>query len=94
MTVKVLIPTPLRPHAGGQAAAEVQAKTVEEALTQLTVQFADLRRHLFTEEGKLRSFVNVYVNGEDIRYLKQENTPTADGDTIKLIPSIAGGTER
>ncbi len=92
MTVKVLIPTPLRPHAGGQAAAEVQAKTVEEALIQLTTQFADLRKHLFTEQGKLRSFVNVYVNGEDIRYLEQENTPTADGDTIKLIPSIAGGS--
>jgi adenylyltransferase/sulfurtransferase len=70
----------------------VQAKTVEEALTQLTAQFADLRKHLFTEQGKLRSFVNVYVNGEDIRYLAQENTPTADGDIIKLIPSIAGGT--
>jgi molybdopterin converting factor small subunit len=92
MAVRVLIPTPLRPHAGGQAAAEVQAKTVEEALTQLTAQFADLRKHLFTEQGKLRSFVNVYVNGEDIRYLAQENTPTADGDIIKLIPSIAGGT--
>jgi molybdopterin converting factor small subunit len=91
MTVKVLIPTPLRPHAGGKAAVEVQAKTVEEALKQLTVQFAPLQRHLFTDEGKLRSFVNVYVNGEDIRYLAQENTPTADGDTIKLIPSIAGG---
>jgi molybdopterin converting factor small subunit len=92
MAVKVLIPTPLRPHAGGQAAAEVQAKTVAEALGHLTAQFADLRRHLFTEEGKLRSFVNVYVNGEDIRYLAQENTPTKDGDTINIIPSIAGGS--
>jgi molybdopterin converting factor small subunit len=91
MTVKVLIPTPLRPHAGGQATAEVQAKTVEEALNQLTTQFVDLRKHLFTDHGKLRSFVNVYLNGEDIRYLAQENTPTTDGDTIKLIPSIAGG---
>jgi molybdopterin converting factor small subunit len=92
MAVKVLIPTPLRPHAGGNAAAAFQANTVEEALQHLTTQFADLRKHLFTEEGKLRSFVNVYLNGEDIRYLAQGNTPTRDGDTINIIPSIAGGT--
>ena len=91
MAVKVMIPTPLRPHAGGRAAAEFPAKTVSEALGLLTTEFAELRRHLFTEEGKLRSFVNVYVNGEDIRYLAQENTPTRDGDTVNIIPSIAGG---
>jgi len=91
MSVKVMIPTPLRPHAGGKADAEFQAKTVAEALAHLTAQYADLKRHLFTDEGSLRSFVNVYVNGEVIRYLAQENTPTKDGDTIKIIPSIAGG---
>ena len=91
MSVKVMIPTPLRPHAGGKTAAEFQAKTVAEALGRLTAQYADLKRHLFTEDGSLRSFVNVYVNGEDIRYLAQENTPTKDGDTINIIPSIAGG---
>lgn len=91
MAVKVLIPTPLRPHAGGRAAAEFPAKTVAEALEHLTSEFADLKRHLFTEKGRLRSFVNVYVNGEDIRYLAQENTATKDGDTINIIPSIAGG---
>ncbi len=91
MAVKVVIPTPLRTHAGGKAAAEVPAQTVAEALRQLTSEFSDLRRHLFTEQGRLRSFVNVYVNGEDIRYLAQENTPTKDGDTINIIPSIAGG---
>jgi len=94
MAVKVLIPTPLRPHAGGIAAAEFQAKTVGEALGHLTTEFVDLRKHLFTQDGKLRSFVNVYVNGEDIRYLAQENTPTKDGDTINIIPSIAGGSSR
>ena len=51
-----------------------------------------MRKHLFTEDGKLRSFVNVYVNDEDIRYLEKENTPTKDGDTISIVPSIAGGT--
>jgi sulfur-carrier protein adenylyltransferase/sulfurtransferase len=92
MSVKVLIPTPLRPHTGGQATAEFPAKTVAEALSQLTGEFAELKKHLYTQDGKLRSFVNVYVNGEDIRYLAQEDTPTKDGDTINIIPSIAGGT--
>src|SRR5438876_10667013 len=91
MTVKVMIPTPLRPYAGKRASAEFQAATVGEALGHLTKEFAELRKHLFTEEGKLRSFVNVYVNDEDIRYLAKENTPTKDGDTISIIPSIAGG---
>ena len=91
MAVRVLIPPPLRPHAGGQVAAEFPARNVAEALDRLTSEFADLKRHLFTEEGRLRSFVNVYVNGEDIRYLAEEKTPTKDGDTINIIPSIAGG---
>ena len=92
MAVKVLIPTPLRPHAGGQAEAEFLATTVAEALGHLTDEFVDLKKHLFTGDGKLRSFVNVYVNGEDIRYLDKENTATKDGDTINIIPSIAGGS--
>jgi molybdopterin converting factor small subunit len=91
MPVKVMIPTPLRPYAGRHASAEFNAGTVGEALSNLTTQFADLRKHLFTEDGRLRSFVNVYVNDEDIRYLARENTPTKDGDTISIIPSIAGG---
>jgi len=93
MAVKVLIPTPLRPHAGGKAAAEFPARTVADALGQLTTEFTELKKHLYTDEGKLRSFVNVYVNGEDIRYLAQEETPTKDGDTINIIPSIAGGRQ-
>jgi molybdopterin converting factor small subunit len=91
MAVKVLIPTPLRPHAGGKSTAEFPAATVAEALGHLTNEYSELKKHLFTQDGKLRSFVNVYVNGEDIRYLAQENTPTKDGDTINIIPSIAGG---
>jgi len=91
MAVKVIIPTPLRPYAGKQDSAEVKAGTVGEALTNLTTQFGDLRKHLFTDDGKLRNFVNVYVNDEDIRYLARENTPTKDGDTISIVPSIAGG---
>jgi molybdopterin converting factor small subunit len=91
MPVKVVIPTPLRAYAGKRVSVEFNAGTVGEALGHLTTQFADLRKHLFTEDGRLRSFVNVYVNDEDIRYLGRENTPTKDGDTISIIPSIAGG---
>src|SRR6267378_3260945 len=92
MGVKVIIPTPLRAYAGKRDSTEVKAGTVGEALGRLTTEFGDLRKHLFTEEGKLRSFVNVYVNDEDIRYLAKENTPTKDGDTISIVPSIAGGS--
>jgi len=87
----IFIPTPLRPYAEGKDAVEVNVATIAEALDALTQAYPSLRRHLFTEEGKLRSFVNVYVNDEDIRYLAKENTPTKDGDTISIIPSIAGG---
>ncbi len=92
MAVKVMIPTPLRVYAGKRHSAEFSAATVGEALSGLTNEFAELRKHLFTEEGKLRAFVNVYLNDEDIRYLAKENTPTKDGDTISIIPSIAGGS--
>ena len=91
MSVKVMIPTPLRVYAGKTDSANFSAATVGDALGQLTTQFSELRKHLFTEEGKLRSFVNVYVNDEDIRYLAKEQTPTKDGDTISIVPSIAGG---
>jgi adenylyltransferase/sulfurtransferase len=91
MAVKVMIPTPLRVYAGKRDSAEAKAGTVGEALAQLTTEFADLRKHLFTEDGKLRSFVNVYINDEDIRYLAKENTPTKDGDVVSIVPSIAGG---
>lgn len=92
MAVKVMIPTPLRVFTGEQDSAEFNAATVGEALRHLTAQFGELRKHLFTEEGKLRSFVNVYVNDEDIRYLSKENTAIKDGDTISIVPSIAGGS--
>ena len=91
MAVKVMIPTPLRVYAGKRDSAEFTAATVGEALGRLTGEFAELRKHLFTDEGNLRAFVNVYLNDEDIRYLSKENTPTKDGDTISIIPSIAGG---
>src|SRR5229473_2256768 len=88
---KVLIPTPLRQYAGKQDSVDLAGATVAEVLQSLTSQYADLRRHLYTEEGKLRSFVNVYVNDEDIRYLSKEATPLKDADTVSIVPSIAGG---
>jgi molybdopterin converting factor small subunit len=91
MAVKVMIPTPLRVYAAKKDSVEVHATTVGEALGGLTTAYTELRKHLFTEDGKLRSFVNVYVNDEDIRYLAKENTPTKDGDVVSIVPSIAGG---
>ena len=85
------IPTPLRQYAGKQPAVEVKGSTVGEALTGLVAQHPDLRRHLYTEEGKLRAFVNVYLNDEDVRYLAREATEVSDGDNISIVPSIAGG---
>jgi len=91
MPIKVLIPTPLRPYAGKQSVIEVTAQTVGEALNDLVAQHPDLRKHLFTEEGKLRSFVNVYLNSDDIRYLSKDATPVTEADTISIVPSVAGG---
>jgi len=91
MAVKVIIPTPLRAYAGKQESVEVQATTVAEALAAVTAKFAELKKHLFAEDGRLRSFVNVYVNDEDIRYLQKDQTSVKAGDTISIVPSIAGG---
>ncbi len=88
---KILIPTPLRQFAEKNNSVAVDATTVGEALASLTTQFPDLRKNLFNDEGKLRSFVNVYVNDEDIRYLQKDATAVGDGDTISIVPSIAGG---
>src|SRR5689334_3688791 len=89
---KILIPTPLRQFVGKQDSVSVQGATVKEALDGLTTQHPDLRKQIFTDEGKLRSFVNVYLNDEDIRYLKKDATPAGEGDTLSLVPSIAGGS--
>ena len=89
---KVLIPTPLRQYAGKHDSVVLSGTTVGEVLNSLTSQYADLRRHLYNDEGKLRSFVNVYVNDEDIRYLDKEATALKDSDTVSIVPSIAGGS--
>ena len=91
MPVKVMIPTPLRAYAGKQESVQLQAATVGEALSALTNQFGDLKKHLYSDDGRLRSFVNVYVNDEDIRYLQKDQTPVREGDVVSIVPSIAGG---
>lgn len=88
---KVHIPTPLRQYAGKQSAVDVKATSIADALSNLIAQHPELRRHLYTEDGKLRAFVNVYLNDEDIRYLQKEATLVSESDTISIVPSIAGG---
>ena len=89
---RVLIPTPLRQFTGRQDAVAVAGATVGEVLNALTTQYPDLRKQIFNDEGKVRSFVNVYLNDEDVRYLSKDATAAQDGDTISLVPSIAGGS--
>jgi sulfur-carrier protein adenylyltransferase/sulfurtransferase len=90
---KILIPTPLRPFTDKQDSVDVTGATVGELLADLTQKHAGLKAHLYNEQGTLRSFVNVYVNDEDIRYLQKEQTPVNATDTVSIIPSVAGGVE-
>jgi len=85
------IPTPLRPFTDKQEAVEVSGATVGELLADLTTRYGGLRKHLYTEEGRLRNFVNIYLNDEDIRYMQKEQTPVKAGDTLSIVPSVAGG---
>ena len=92
MPTKINIPTPLRPFTGKRDVVEVSGATVGELLAQLTSEHEGLKKHLYNDEGKLRSFVNIYLNDEDIRYLSREATPVKPGDTLSIIPSVAGGS--
>jgi len=91
MSITIVIPAPLRQFSGGQSQIEVQAQTAGEALDLLTTTHAALRRHLYNDQNKLRNFVNVYLNDEDIRHASGPDTPVKDGDTLMIVPSIAGG---
>src|ERR1044071_3913494 len=93
MPTRILIPTPLRPYTDKKDAVEADGSTIGELLADLTRKHAGLKAHLYNEQGKLRSFVNVYINDEDIRYLQRENTPVQPADTVSIIPSRAGGAE-
>jgi len=89
---KIFLPTPLRPFADGASAVEAPGATVAEVLEALVSRHASLRAHLFDESGRLRAFVNVYKNDEDIRHLDREGTGVGSGDTLSIVPSIAGGS--
>ena len=89
---KILIPTALRQFTAQQDTVEASGVTVAEALAHLTGQYPDLKKNLFNDQGKLRSFVNIYVDDEDIRYLDKEATALEGGETISIVPSIAGGS--
>ena len=93
MSVKVVIPTPLRQYTERRDNVVVEVQTVEEVLRNLTAQYGELQRHLYSEDGKLRSFVNIYRNDEDIRYLEREKTPVKETDVLSIVPSIAGGVQ-
>ena len=92
MSVRILIPTPLRPFTGQAASLEADGATVADLLAVLVTRHADVRPHLFADDGRLRSFVNVYVNDEDIRHLGGPQAPVQAGDTVSIVPSVAGGT--
>ena len=91
MAVKVMIPTPLRAYTDKQDAVLLEGETVGELLRKLTAKYGQLKKHLYSENGSLRNFVNVYVNNEDIRYLEKESTRVTERDIVSIIPSIAGG---
>jgi len=91
MAIQVFIPTPLRQYTDHLESIVIEGKTVGEVLAGLTTRYSTLRKHLYSEDGKLRNFVNVYLNDEDVRYLQKESTPVSEKDTISIVPSIAGG---
>ena len=92
MAVTVRVPTPLRRLTDGQGEVEVEAKTVREAIEKLDQQYPGFKERLLDENGELRKFVNLYLNDEDIRFLKGADTELKDGDVLSIVPAIAGGS--
>src|SRR5215468_11313263 len=93
MAIRILIPTPLRPYTGHKNAVDVEGSTVGEALQALAERHPDLRRQLYGEDGRLRSFVGVFKNEDDVRHLQREATPVSERDVLTIVPSVAGGAE-
>jgi sulfur-carrier protein len=91
MSVTVKIPTQLRAAAEGAAEAQLDGETVQDVLDGLFDRFGELRERISDEDGSLRRFVNVYVGGEDIRFLDGLRTPVADGSEVTILPAVAGG---
>ncbi len=91
MSVEVRLPTVLRPHAGGTSTVTVDGATIGEVLNNLVASYPGMAGQVLTDEGSLHRFVNVYVNDDDVRYLEQLDTKVNDGDTISILPAVAGG---
>ena len=91
MSIKVRIPTPLQKLTGGQAEIQAGAASVSELVSELEKKFPGIRERLCDETGKIRRFVNIYLNEEDIRFIEQEKTKLKDGDEVSIVPAIAGG---
>jgi MoaD family protein len=91
VAVEVRIPTVFRKFTGGESVVELEAGTISDLIDQLEARFPGLKEQLLTEEGELHRFVNVYVNDEDARYLEKLETKVAEGETVAILPSVAGG---
>ncbi len=91
MSVKVRIPTPLQKLTNGKSEIESEGKDIQELIANLEKDFPGIKERLCDEKGKLRRFINIYVNEEDIRFLQLDKTPVKDGDEISIIPAISGG---
>lgn len=91
MSIEVRVPTILRSYTGGEKAVQGSGETIAQLLTNLDSQYPGLRGRLITDEGALHRFVNVYVNDEDVRFLGALDAKVGDGDTVTILPAVAGG---
>jgi len=91
MSIKIIIPTALRQFAENRDSVKLSGQNIGELLDNLMQEFPNMKKHLYSEDGKIRNFVNIYVNDEDIRYLEKSETRLKKGDVISIIPSVAGG---
>jgi molybdopterin synthase sulfur carrier subunit len=91
MSLKVVIPTPLRKYTAGAESVQIEAKTVQEVLDNLDSKYPGIRSSVCDEKGGLRRFINIYLDGEDVRFLENLSTPVTDGAEIAIVPAISGG---
>ena len=91
MSLKVVIPTPLRKYTAGAESVQIEARTVQEVLDNLDSKYPGIRSSVCDEKGGLRRFINIYLDGEDVRFLENLSTPVTDGAEIAIVPAISGG---
>lgn len=94
MSIKVRVPAPLQKLTKNQEEVQASAANVKELIDSLEKDFPGIKERVCDESGKVRKFINIYVNGEDVRFLQQDATPLKDGDEVSIIPAIAGGNSR